>query len=103
MTKTNLLIFFRKESAVCRKNRITYVYILTLQDGTEMLPRNLGNKLPIDAKQENEDQCVSIYSLGRILTFRQYIAATVLKGNKQTTSWYRLRVLLFWNSQWSFS
>jgi len=69
MTKNNLLIFFRKESAVCRKNRIIYLDILILQDGTDTLSRNIGNKLQIDAMQENEDQHIRTYSLGRMLTF----------------------------------
>jgi len=69
MTKNNLLIFFRKESAVCRKNRIIYLDILILQDGTDTLSRNIGNKLPIDAMQENEDHHIRTYSLGRMLTF----------------------------------
>jgi len=97
MTKNNLLIFFEKESAVCCKNRIIYLDILILQDGTDKLSRSIGNKLPTDAKQENEDQHVRTYSLGRMLTFRQYVATTVFKGNKQTTSRYRLRALFLWH------
>jgi len=79
MTKNNLLIFFRKESAVCRKNRTIYLDILILQDGTDTLSRSIDNKLPTDAKQENEDQHVRTYSLARRLTFRQHIATTVFK------------------------
>jgi len=38
MTKGNLLIFFRKESAVCRKNRIIYLSILFFKMETIRYP-----------------------------------------------------------------